>query len=169
MNNEPMASATPSQMDLVEHWCRARSGSEANGVRRTALDFGVLRRFLSRIVMLEVHEDGRLAVRLCGSLRCRDLGFDPSGKVLSELPADWGSELQWGVDRALETNEPVLGRSNALEDATAKAFLRMPLLDSQGRLRIVLCFDEAVGEADQSMSSDVVHKDIHGSEVQIAA
>lgn len=160
---------TPAQAEMLDYWNRVRLETGCCGVQRAALDFGRLRRFLSRIVLLEVHEDQMLAVRLCGSLRCRELGFDPGGKTLGELPQEWAVLLMEGVEWAVTTNKPVAGQVGTSGRDSQRAFVRLPLLDNRGAVRFVLCYDETVIETDAQVSSGVFDTDIHTSEVAIAA
>lgn len=154
---------------MLGYWKAVRRALGTSGVERSALDLGRLRRFLSRIVLLEVREDCVLAVRLCGTLRCQDLGFDPSGMALDDLPSEWAAHVLEGAEQAVSSNEPVAGQRVLKGSDQANAFLRLPLLDRQGTVRFVLCHDEAVDGAATAARSSLVHGDIHGPEVAIAA
>lgn len=163
--NEPK---TLAQQELLSLWTSIRHSTSLGGVRRSAMDPGTIRRFLSRIVLLEIDLDGSFRVRLSGSSVSRDLGIDPAGRRVDELPTGFAEHITLGAMTALNGNRPVSGSVLGGDGSETKAFLRLPLQDQDGDLRFLLCHDEPIRLATGPFA-DPIRDDILGQEVQIAA
>lgn len=161
---------TPAQKDLCDLWVALsleRRGAR-DGVARARLDPGRMRRYLSRLVLLECFDDGRRRVRLAGSVQCRELGIDPSGHTLGELPPHISLPLGLGVDQAILRNRPVVARLVSPQGDTRLTVLRLPLLNAQGEIGFVLCLD-VPSVPGEGVTGDDIPNDIHDEGGSIAA
>ncbi|MEL6567698.1 MAG: PAS domain-containing protein [Pseudomonadota bacterium] len=169
MNCQICEPATSAQSELVGLWYALRDGSDTSGVRRASMDPGRLRRFLSRVALLEVTQEDDFLVRLCGSSLRAELGADPAGKSLSALPARWSRILALGSQMTRTRNLPVSGIIRTADGEADLVFSRLPLLGRDGSVQFVLCFNEVVNVDPKRGSGGSVHDDIPVEEVAIAA
>lgn len=163
--NEPV---TPAQTTLLETWLRLCRLNDGRGVRRSSLDAGSLRRFLSRLVLLGVNGAAVPHLRLTGSKRCAELGFDPRGQTLESLPADVADILSLGIEAAMQHNTAQFGLVHLDPASAPNAYMRLPLLGKTGRVEFILCHDEPF-TGDKAQFPRDIHRSIHARETAIAA
>ncbi|WP_341198139.1 PAS domain-containing protein [Hyphomonas chukchiensis] len=139
MSKKPVfQGVTIAQQALIDYWKQLRD--EGGCVRREAIDPGALRSMLASISIVQFDEAGDGRFRIAGS-RLRDIfGMEARGRRVADVIGEHGDAFALGLSVALERRAPVGGvieQSNGMH-----AWLRLPLLDSNGQLTMVLCHDE---------------------------
>lgn len=159
---------TRAQSEIVLHWRNCAARSQSFCPSRQMIDPGVLRAHLANLSILEFDRERRMRFRIVGS-RLRDIiDMDVRGLYLDDLPVRLSEVWALGLDAALERREPVGGVIAQPTSARQHAWLRLPLLDAEGRMRLVLCHDELVSEPDQGRRASV-HTSIPGGKSCMAA
>ena len=155
MMNQSFQGATSAQADIVSHWRGLAMQSRLPCPRRKQINAGVLRAHLANLSILEIGEDGRARFRIAGSRLCDILDMDPRGCRLDELPKPLAEIWMLGLDAAVARGEPVGGIITDRDGKRPHAWLRLPLVDDQGRIRLVLCHDQLVEEPAGGWRDDV--------------
>jgi hypothetical protein len=129
---------TIAQRALIDYWQRLLDG--AGCVPRDAIDPGELRSMLASISIVQFDEAGDGRFRIAGS-RLRDIfGVEARGRRVADVVGDNGDAFSLGLSLALERRAPVGGVIE--QEDGMHAWLRLPLMDSNGHLTMVLCHDE---------------------------
>ncbi len=141
MLNDPVfKGVTPAQRDLIAYWRGLQSVT--GRVERSAIDPGEFRSVLASISLVEVEGNGDCRFRIAGSRLRQIFGAEARGQLVSEIAGRHGDAYALGLSAALERAAPVGGVIK--DDGQLHAWLRLPLLDSSGRMTQVLCLDELV-------------------------
>lgn len=131
---------TEAQRLLIAHWYERRT---AEGfVPREAIDPGIVRTTLASLSVVEIDESGEGRFRIAGS-RLRDIfGLDVRGRKVAEIAGAHGECYALGLSAALERGLPVGGLIETGE--RLHAWLRLPVVDEDGDLSLVICHDELI-------------------------
>jgi len=156
---------TIAQQDLISYWKRLRDG--AGCVPRDEIDPGALRSMLASISIVQFDESGDGRFRIAGS-RLRDIfGIEARGLRVSEVMGGHGDAFSLGLSVALERRSPVGGIIE--QNGGMHAWLRLPLMDSEGRLTMVLCHDEMLPSRRMLTPNDGQANSVHSSSPRAAA
>lgn len=142
MQRHVFRGVTASQQALVRHWLVWRDVAGQACPRRSQADPGTLRRFLAHLSILELDGRGGAVFRLAGSRLRPLLGLEARGCSVDSLPASLSEIWGLGLDAAVERIEPVGGVITRRDTSGRHAWLRMPLVDTAGRVSLILCHDE---------------------------
>lgn len=130
------------QQRLVAYWKSKQIAGTWPG--RRDINPGDVLGALSTVSLVEWSSEG-FRFRLTGS-RLRDLfGGNVQGKLISHIDKSVEEAGSASMDLALETGRPVSGSRQVM--GRWHFWLRLPLLDEQGRPRLVLCADELCDDA----------------------
>lgn len=130
------------QQRLVAYWKSKQVAGTWPG--RRDINPGDVLGALSTVSLVERSAEG-FRFRLTGS-RLRDLfGGNLQGKLISLIDRSVEEAGSASMDLALETGRPVSGSRKVM--GRWHFWLRLPLLDEQGRPRLVLCADELCDDA----------------------
>lgn len=129
------------QEKLLDYWF---SHVDPSGCApRSSINPGEVCRLLSNISIVELSNSGHSTFRLAGSMLREIVGVEARGRSVSSVQ---GGELEPWCDAilsVLDTRAPVAGQTNR-EDGSVHLWLRLPLLDRNGELTLVLCHDEII-------------------------
>lgn len=129
---------TSGQKCLIDHWT-ANLGTDGK-VARSQINPGEFCKDLANISIVDVRPNGRAIFRLAGS-RLRDMfGRDVRGENVTRVMGTDGEAFQLTLEAAIARARPVGGVIKTVQGH--HAWLRLPLVDSAGRLALVLCLDE---------------------------
>lgn len=138
MGRKLVDSLRAEQRELVDYW----SGlSEGRGLpKRGQIHPGEIRRWLSRLSVLELERGGRLKFRLSGSHLRDAFGRDARGRYVHDMSGlcerAWDSEVR----RAVEEGRPMAGITE-LDGRIVHAWLRLPMICEHSGAAVVLCHD----------------------------
>lgn len=135
--NTGHCSLNPMQARILDHWHEIADGHRIP--RRCDIDPGKFGCALGHISLVELGVDG-FRFRLSGSLLSQVCGDVDKGQLLSEIDASVEEAGSASMSLALETGRAVFGDRQL--GARWHSWLRLPLCDETGALRLVLCFDE---------------------------
>ncbi len=144
MYSDVFTGVTPVQTQLIRYWLERRN--ESGRVPRERIDAGDLRAFLASISVIEFDGEGRARFRIAGSRLCDMFGKELSGLDVERSLGTHGDGFLLGLSVALERAEPVGGVTDTRLPSPnfVHAWLRLPMLDDDGRFNQVLCHDEIV-------------------------
>lgn len=129
--------ATHAQRTLVRYW----NGLATCGiVRRSSIDPGAVRSFLSNLSILDVSNPSDPVFRLAGSRLIEIVGEQPRGRKLNSLAGPIVEAWSLGLDAVQEKAVPVGGVMSHGE--ALHAWVRLPLSGADGSISQVLCHDE---------------------------
>jgi hypothetical protein len=143
------AGVTEAQRLLIAHWyeCRTAEGL----VPRDAINPGIVRTTLASLSVVEIDPAGEGRFRIAGS-RLRDIfGLDVRGRKVAESAGAHGECYALGLSAALERGLPVGGIIETGE--RVHAWLRLPVVDEEGDLSLVICHDELISSR-QALTPD---------------
>lgn len=111
---------------------------------RRDIDPCEIKPLLPHVMMTDVPPDGRLRYRLVGTGIVQNVGWDPTGRLLSEVLPETGGYRDHVFDlyqRLLDTRRPVVSRSEYLTSlsdlARVTERVMMPLVDARGSITMV--------------------------------
>ena len=143
------AGVTEGQRLLIAHWyeCRTAEGL----VPRESINPGIVRTTLACLSVVEIDAAGEGRFRIAGS-RLRDIfGLDVRGRKVAEIAGAHGDCYALGLSAALEKGLPVGGIIETGE--RLHAWLRLPVVDEEGDLSLVICHDELISSR-QALTPD---------------
>ncbi|MEH6411282.1 MAG: PAS domain-containing protein [Hyphomonas sp.] len=156
---------TIAQQELINYWKRLRD--RAGCVPREAIDPGALRSMLASISIVQFDESGDGRFRIAGS-RLRDIfGMEARGRRVADVMGAHGEAFSLGLSVALERRGPVGGVIE--QEDGMHAWLRLPLMDSNGHLTMVLCHDEMLPTRRMVVPTDGQASSVHTSSPRAAA
>ncbi|MEM7767808.1 MAG: PAS domain-containing protein [Pseudomonadota bacterium] len=166
MTSYRIVALTEAQANLILYWNSLVDTADAPCPRRSAINPWHLGPALSEVSLLEVAEDGSARFRLAGTSVTELTGQSLKHVAVDALEGPFAGLWRLGVSDAVATLAPVHGRVEAAINGRDLAWLRLPLLDAEGRPRFVLCHDCWANSA-QILHPEVVF--IHGQNPSIAA
>ena len=168
MLNQSFQGVTDAQSDIISHWRSLAAQSRLPCPQRRQVNPGALRTHLAHLSILEVGSDGRARFRIAGSRLCEILEMDPRGRCVCDLPAGLADMWMLGLEAAIARAEPVGGIIADRSGGRPHAWLRLPLVDGDGRMRLILCHDQLIEEVDGTRC-DAVPQPVHARANRIAA
>ncbi|MEO0465427.1 MAG: PAS domain-containing protein [Pseudomonadota bacterium] len=159
---------TDAQSELVAVLASWSDAYGEIGVRQSDFDPGAVRRHLSHLSIMQCDEAGQFRFRFIGSalpqLFQLDLKTAATQQDATVLPQAWRAPVTEVAEQRLPicSSTPLVGRR------FRHAWLRIPMFDSHGLVSQVLCHDSLVS-AGEVGRWEVIHTDIHGEEITLAA
>ena len=156
---------TVAQQALIDYWKQLRD--RAGCVPRDAIDPGAMRSMLASISIVQFDDAGDGRFRIAGS-RLRDIfGMEARGRRVADVIGEHGDAFSLGLSVALERRAPVGG---VIEQPDGMhAWLRLPLMDSNGHLTMVLCHDELLPRRQLVIPNEGQTGAVHTSSPRAAA
>ncbi len=135
---------------------------------RASICPGTLRLQLANISLVQIEEDGgEPRFRLAGSGLRDILGIEARGRHLSDVPDLPREPWVDGIGYVLASGKPAGGTIR--QENNWHSWLRLPLHNDNGQLRIVMCHDELIDPTHVKRDRGVIHGSIHHGSTRLAA
>ena len=144
-NEQETISVTEAQEKLLNYWHGHQR--QCGCAPRAAINPGHVRELLANISIVELSRSGSATFRLAGS-KLRDIvGTEARGRSVSTIQ---GGDLEPWCDAILSVLDARQAHAGITErgDELCHVWLRLPLLDSAGKLTQVMCHDELISKND---------------------
>lgn len=136
---------TERQTDLLSYWTSLCDGQSIPA--RRELNPARLRGALAHTSLAEKSGD-KFSFRLTGSRIAALFGRNAERQLIDEIDANIAEAGSSSMDLALETGRPVIGSRRV--GARWHCWVRVPLVNDQGKAALVLCLDEFPAELQQA-------------------